>query len=555
MKNICKQCNTSFEITDEDLKFYDKVSPIFGGKKYQIPPPTLCPDCRQQRRLSFRNERNLHNRVCDLCHKNIVSVYSPDKHRPIYCSPCWHSDLWDGITYGQAIHENESFFHQFNTLFHMTPIEALFIQNSENSEYTNLSGENKDCYLIFSATKNENCYYARSIARCQDCVDINFGSGNTLCYECDNCHNCYNVGFSQSSYQCRDSVFLYNCVSCSNCFGCTNLHHKQYYIDNEPYSRQEYERKRAQLSSYQSLFRYRKDFDALISKSIHKANQNINVENTLGDYLTNCKNCHYCYEMNDGEDCKYCDSTKFCKDLYDVYGHGINSEIMYEVMATGLSYQMAFSFHCDSCRSSYYSAFCKNSTDLFGCVGLNHKQYCILNKQYTKEEYEKLVPKIIEHMMKTGEWGEFFPPSLSPLGYNETVAMEYYPLTKEEALSKGFNWSDYEPPLPQVDRVITREQMKKLPDNIKDIPDDILNWVLTCEVTGKPYRIIKQELAFYREQNIPIPRRHPDQRHKDRMALRNPRKLYDRTCNKCNKPIKTTYAPDRPEIVYCGNVI
>jgi len=154
-------------------------------------------------------------------------------------------------------------------------------------------------------------------------------------------------------------------------------------------------------------------------------------------------------------------------------------------------------------------------------------------------------------MIADGEWGEFFSPSLSPFGYNETVAMEYYPLTKEEALSKGFNWSDYEPPPPQVDRVITQEQMKKLPDNIKDIPDDIVNWVLTCEVTGKAYRIIKQELQFYREYNLPIPRRHPDQRHKDRMALRNPRKLYDRTCMKCGKPIKTTYAPDRTEIVYC----
>ena len=34
----------------------------------------------------------------------------------------------------------------------------------------------------------------------------------------------------------------------------------------------------------------------------------------------------------------------------------------------------------------------------FGCVGFKHKQYCILNKQYTKEEYEKLVQKIIKQM-------------------------------------------------------------------------------------------------------------------------------------------------------------
>jgi len=38
------------------------------------------------------------------------------------------------------------------------------------------------------------------------------------------------------------------------------------------------------------------------------------------------------------------------------------------------------------------------------------------------------VPKIIEHMQKMGEWGEFFPSSLSPFGYNETVAEEYYPI-------------------------------------------------------------------------------------------------------------------------------
>jgi hypothetical protein len=70
---ICKHCQSSFEITDKDLELYDKISPSFpspdslvsGLKKIQIPSPTLCPDCRQQRRLSFRNERNLYRRKCD----------------------------------------------------------------------------------------------------------------------------------------------------------------------------------------------------------------------------------------------------------------------------------------------------------------------------------------------------------------------------------------------------------------------------------------------------------------------------------------------------------
>jgi hypothetical protein len=152
---------------------------------------------------------------------------------------------------------------------------------------------------------------------------------------------------------------------------------------------------------------------------------------------------------------------------------------------------------------------------------LRNKEYCVFNKQYSKEEYETLVPKIIEHMTKTGEWGEFFPSSISPFGYNETVAQEYYPLSRDQTFGT-FTWSDYEPPFPKVEKIIPAS---KLPDDITLVPDDILNWAIECEITGKPFRIIVQELAFYRKHCLPIPKRHPDQRHLDRMALRDSRKF------------------------------
>jgi len=61
----------------------------------------------------------------------------------------------------------------------------------------------------------------------------------------------------------------------------------------------------------------------------------------------------------------------------------------------------------------------------------------------------------------------------------------------------------------------------------------------------------KSEIEFYLKHDLPLPKRHPDQRHIDRMNLRNPRKLFDRTCAKCGMDIQTTYAPEKPEIVYC----
>ena len=196
----------------------------------------------------------------------------------------------------------------------------------------------------------------------------------------------------------------------------------------------------------------------------------------------------------------------------------------------------------------YYSVWCtRNSKNLFGCVGLTHKEYCIFNKKYSKEDYQQLKDKIIEHMKSTGEWGEYFPPETSAFGYNETLANDYFPLTKEQVKSKGWQWCDFAPDI-KADKTISAG---RLPDDIKDLPDDILNWAIICEITNKPFKIIAQELDFYRKHNLPIPRRHPDQRHCDRLKLKQPYKLFNRKCDKCLSAIKTTYSPDRLEKVYC----
>jgi hypothetical protein len=167
-----------------------------------------------------------------------------------------------------------------------------------------------------------------------------------------------------------------------------------------------------------------------------------------------------------------------------------------------------------------------------------------LNKQYSKEEYDSLVPKIIEHMKKTGEWGEFFPIRLSPFEYNKSVAMEYYPLQKEEVLSKGWKWKDH-------DQQEYKKQTYDVANDIKDIPDSITKEILACSDCRKNYRIIAQELTFYRRMGVAIPSKCPDCRHKARMALRNDCKLWKNKCSKCGVDIKTSYSPNRPEKVYC----
>ena len=232
-------------------------------------------------------------------------------------------------------------------------------------------------------------------------------------------------------------------------------------------------------------------------------------------------------------------------------------EWSYELISTLQLNNSAWSMATHYCQNTYYSDQCNNSSHLFGCIALNHGNNCILNTPYSTAEYEVLCGKIIDHMRSTGEWWEFFPHELSPFGYNETVAQEYFPMTKENVLGKWWNWKWeeetssyhglYYSPLPieqYNERIIGFEAAQK---NI----DALLDGIIECDITRRPFKIIRQELAFYIEHSIPIPTRHPNQRHKDRMNMRNSRTLYERFCSGCREKIITTYAPERIENIYC----
>ena len=62
------------------------------------------------------NERALYKDVCDMCGKNIISIYSPDKDRIVYCYKCYWSDKWDGLKCGRAYDPNVPFLKQLHEL-------------------------------------------------------------------------------------------------------------------------------------------------------------------------------------------------------------------------------------------------------------------------------------------------------------------------------------------------------------------------------------------------------------------------------------------------------
>ncbi len=544
MKKTCKCCKEAFEITEQDREFLTRM---------QVGEPTLCYFCRMIRRLAQRNERHLYHRKCDLSGRQIISHFSRDKRFPVYDIEVWWSDKWDELSYGRDFDfSGPSFFAQFLELRDSVPRMARQHQKPmENSDYCNCASRNKNCYLLFSTNRCEDCYYGAWVNDCKSCVDNLNLDRCELCYECVGCRECYDLRYSRDCTSCTSSLFLRDCTGCANCFGCTSLVNQEYCLYNERVGKERYLAFLSTLNtgSHQAIEKLRDEIESALGVMFVKQFHGTNVENSTGDYLRNCRNAHCCFELDNCEDMSYSMCLYNAKSSMDHSYWGGNSELTYECQACGYNlFNLRFCNLCWSdCSDLIYCDHCFSSKSCFGCVGLRRKEYCILNKQFSKEEYEKLVPRIIEHMKNCGEWGEFFPLASSVFAYNESVAQEHAPLSRKEALAAGISWHDeYD----EKKNNYIGPQLE-LPDSIVEVDASICSKILRCEQTGRPYKIVEPEIEYYRRLKIPLPRICPDARHARRLTFRNPRLLWQKNCVGCGTEMLTCYAPARPEKVFC----
>jgi len=563
---ICQNCKKDFTIESEDFNFYEKI---------KVPPPTWCPECRLIRRMVSRNEKSLYHKKCELCKENTISMYTENSSFKVYCRQCWLSDKWDGFFFGKDYDWSKPFFVQLGELMLSVPKVAIvqYHQNI-NSKFNNFIADGRNVYLSNAAVSCENVSYSNNIDKSRDTLDSLYVKNSELCFENIDSSENNNCLYLFKSRSCLDCRYLFDCVNCKDCFMSSNLRNKQFIFYNLQLTKNKYFKKitEIQFGSYKISEKLKEEFSNLKTSSLHRFANLAKTTNCDGDNILNSKNVHYSFNIYDSENIKYCTRSLGAKDSYDTRA-SVYGELLYEVITPGYySFRTFFSTFGEQLLDSRYCDWCHNSSNCFACVGLRNKKYCVLNKQYTKEQYEELVPKIIKHMNampyidskgRIYKYGEFFPPELSPFCYNETIAQEYFPLTKEEALKQGYKWKDKEERNYTID--IKTEEIS---DNIKDVKDEIIGKVIECEHQGtcneqctEAFKIIQEEFTFYKRMNLPLPHLCPNCRHYQRLKQRNPLKLWHRQCmcdkenhlhkGKCEIKFETTYAPERPEIIYC----
>ncbi|KKU79382.1 MAG: hypothetical protein UY05_C0032G0008 [Candidatus Peregrinibacteria bacterium GW2011_GWA2_47_7] len=422
----------------------------------------------------------------------MVSFFDEGTPFPVYCNDCWWSDKWDPASYGREFDFSRPFFDQFQELLLAVPKAGVFQINNENSEYNSLLAYSKNTYMSPGSYYVEDCLYVRKSQYSKDCLNANF------------------LG--------------------QDCFMCCNLTGKRFYFKNMELNEEDYRRT---VESYGSknLKGVWAEFEQFKNGEPKRYQNQLNCENSSGDYLYNSRNASDCYDCFDIEDSKYLVECVTVKNSMDISMHDKDIEFCYELCTGGESnYNLKFGLcACASPNSSYlYSCFYLN--DSFGCDGIHARQKnFILNKKYSEKEYENLISRMIEHMEKTGEYGEFFPIRISPFPYNETVAQDYFPLSKEEALRKGYSWKD------------SKDDLSK---------DEGAN-IMACEEGGTAYRVLTQEKNLSEKIGVSISEKCPDCRFLELFSWKNPRHLWERSCAKCSIQIQTTTSPDFPGKVYC----
>ncbi|HQH27069.1 MAG TPA: hypothetical protein PLP17_06705, partial [Oligoflexia bacterium] len=435
----CRITGQKFVVSGDEsahLRRMGELNPQLGEL---LPLPRVHPFEHLRQLLALGNLNYLYRSQSGCSGKPQLSRYNPDYGYKICTLDEFWSERIDNTEFGAGYDFTRPFFEQFDELLRRVYMQPLNLTNAEGSDYVNGANNVRNCYLCFSVAESQDCFY---------CIRQYFGNDNAgcvgsnrsqFCYDCVDIDGCCECHHGQDLRSCGGCFGCFDCAGCKNCVGCVGLRSTEFCIFNEQKTKKEYE----QFLQQYNLGRHGSRMDLLercaqfIQSFPHQPSRLINAEDCSGSYITNSKNLHQCCNASTSQDCGYMVLCNKSKDCWR--GFAINSELAYASLVLD-SYNNLYSYSVFGGGHTLYSWFLyQNCAHCFGCAFLRGKSYCVLNKQYTKDEYLALLPRIAAHMKATGEWGEFFPPAISPHAYGESWTGEFLaPIASNEAARRGY---------------------------------------------------------------------------------------------------------------------
>jgi hypothetical protein len=264
---------------------------------------------------------------------------------------------------------------------------------NENCDWTDHVRSGKNCYWSFDSAEIQDCLYSYFDWKVTSSIDTQWSAFCERCYELSDSiesSDCYFSGYLAQSY---DLQYCFRCTSSHDCFGCVNLHNKEFCIFNVQHTEDEYRAKLPELKKMKPDDVLKKLKELTLKFPTIQSNFVDNQNSDYVDYVNKSTNAYYCFDCNILEDCGYMSNSNECKDCWDGT-MAFKLEHCCETVDCEECYNCYGTQDSVRCFDSSYLYGCVDCNNCFMCVNLANAKYCILNVQYTPEEYKKKVAEI-----------------------------------------------------------------------------------------------------------------------------------------------------------------
>ena len=418
-------------------------------------------------------------------------------------------------TNGLDLDDSVSFFELFGRLMKKTDMPSMYsFWGNENADFADTVGASKNIYLSSVVIINcENVLYSSNVkdgsTNVLNSVMVLEDSNNV--YNCFGVKTWFNIFYSNYIYNCSDIRFSANLNGCKDCIFCTDLENQSYCIENKQFEKDEYMKQKAEI------LKNKKEFLQYYMKVRQYDGKNVACTNSEGNFLMNCENVqdgHLSFNVKDGRNIVLAFSREPNERFYDVFCAGRSTDMYGVSVAWTFSSKVFNSFAIQNSSNIYYGFFLSDCSYCLGCIGLKNKQFCILNKQYSQEDWYEEAGKIFAQMDKEGTLGDCFPGSINPFYFNDTMAyLVDDTFNKEEVGKEWYLRRDNEitTDIPANADVIQAKDLDKFQrfsfKGEREIDPEIMKKVIKDD-TWDLYKIVKMEYDFLMRYGLPLPEIH-----------------------------------------------
>lgn len=545
-ERTCELTGRKWDMSEKEIERY---------RHFNVPPSKLHPLTRMHVLTGFFVGYQWWNNKSAEDGSNFLTPAHPGSSIKVVPDKTWFDN-----DYSSTIREDDGrqVFEIMSELVHEIPITGQRNLMPPVNSIATISAGDENSYFM-NASRSKNTLFGMNAIDTEDSAEIYQSYNVNNSYNTVHSDRIFNCKYVQESRDCMNSMFLFDCRNCEDCFMATNKRNAKFVFKNEQLSESEYKARLEKLdltcrSSFEVL---RKEFIGMVEKDgIWPENFNEHCENSTGEYLTNCTDCHECYFNHEGKG-NFQSSFLFdgSEDSMSVTGWFASNNSFYSTTGSRSS-NIKYSYTQVQCQNMEYSYHCYNCEDCFGCVGLNRKKFCIFNKEHSEEDYWKKLDEIKCRMLDAGEYGEFMPVSWSPTRFMDSGATLFFLANEKDA--KDLSASEYPAESSGAcgeDRVAA-DQLR----STQDIPD-CLNDPALDEWIGKPvfdegverrFTLLPQEIKFYKKMKIAPPNQHFIARVRDLGYRANSGAFTEGSCEKCGKALiisKNKIFPNRR--IYC----